>query len=1226
MLTIKCVEFSRSENSEAKRLRRLAPDWKKIPRCGIMDLRNSPVVCSVSLAISRPVATKLRYLSRSCSQPEGYEQLQFTTIHPNAKELSVYKPVDPRVNFPKLEEEVLAFWERNHIFEKSVSQREGADDFVFFDGPPFATGLPHFGHFVPSTIKDIIPRYKAMKGYKVERRFGWDCHGLPVENLIEKELGLNSKTAIEEYGIDKFNEACRAAVLRYVKEWRGTITRLGRWVDFDHDYKTMEPDYMETIWWVMKSLWEKGLLYEGHYILPYCPRCATVLSNHELNLGGYKDVHDPAITVRFKIMDNRGEVSPPAAKPQASPLPPSAGDTPATPPTGGGGMDAAEVNASAGVSASRNQAHQSAGTRIDEPATPPLPPDTYFLAWTTTPWTLPSNLALTLGPDIDYVLIEELADPASPAADPHSPTHYILAEARLPAYFKDETQYKIIWRKKGAELTGIRYEPLFPYFADAAEQNGFRTWTGDFVSTDDGTGIVHTAPGFGEDDARVLKGTGVPVICPVDAECRFTAEVTDFAGLFVKDADKAIMEKLKTEGKLFKRDQILHSYPHCWRCGSPLIYRAVGSWFVNVERIKLDMLKANSEIYWVPEHIKDGRFGKWLEGARDWAISRNRYWGNPLPIWRCRDCGKIICVGSRAELEELSGVYAQDLHKHFVDSITFPCSKTGAGKDGAACSGVMERIPEVLDCWFESGAMPYGQNHYPFENKEFFDSHFPADFINEGLDQTRGWFYTLTILAAALFKKPAFKNCVVSGLVLASDGKKMSKSLRNYTDPVEVINAFGADALRLFLVHSAVVKADDLRYSDEGVREVMKSIIIPLWNAYSFFVTYANIDKVSPSGAPPQPVNPLDQWILSEAENLAEKTGNALDAYDMTRAVDPILEFIDLLNNWYIRRSRRRFWRSENDTDKIEAYGTLYDVLKTLITVASPFMPFTTDAIWQNLRCPEDAESVHLTDFPVPRKERRNIPLEFRMAQVKRAVSMGRSLRSQYGIKGRQPLAMAELVTRNQEEKKVLVEMADIIREELNVKDLIFGDNEEDLVEYEVKANFRVLGKELGKDMKAAAARIETLGQAEIRGILEGASIPLEIQSAEGGTRTVLVTAEKLDVRRSEKAKLRVLNEGTLTVGIDTEITRELSMEGDIRDLIRGVQNARKEMGLSVTDRIKLFVHGSDTLKEAWERFSPSVAAETLAIETEWKKAEGQIPLEAGDETWFAAIQLASGV
>jgi isoleucyl-tRNA synthetase len=830
-----------------------------------------------------------------------------------------------------------------------------------------------------------------------------------------------------------------------------------------------------------------------------------------------------------------------------------------------------------------------------------LPPNTYLLAWTTTPWTLPSNLALTLGPDIDYALVRDGED------------HYILAEARLPAYYKSETEYQRIGTYKGAELLGLEYEPLFPYFRDAAEQNAFRTYPGDFVSTEDGSGIVHTAPGFGEDDQRVLKGTGVPTICPIDAECRFTAEVGDYQGLFVKDADKAIMERLKAEGKLVKREQILHAYPHCWRCGSPLIYRAVSSWFVDVQKIKQDMLEANEQIYWVPGHIKNGRFGKWLEGARDWAISRNRYWGNPLPVWKCPDCGKVLCVGSRAELEELSGKKTGDLHKHFVDGITIPCKH---------CGGAMTRVPEVLDCWFESGAMPYGQIHYPFEKKEYFDSHFPANFINEGLDQTRGWFYTLTILAAALFRKPAFMNCVVSGLVLASDGKKMSKSLRNFTDPMEVVNTFGADALRLFLIHSAVVKADDLRYSDEGVREVLKSIILPLWNAYSFFVTYANIDGVSPAGAPGNPSNPLDKWILSVAETLAERVGNALDAYDLSRAVDPDIEFIDLLNNWYIRRSRRRFWRAsasegfENDTDKIEAYGTLYDALKTLITVAAPFMPFVTDAIWRNLRLPADPESVHLAGFPMPREARRDPALEFKMAVVQHAVSMGRSLRSQYNIKVRQPLRAVELVTRNPEEKAVLLEMTDIIREELNVKNVVFRDNEEDLVEYQAKANFRVLGKELGKDMKAAAARIETLSQTEIQGILEGATLSIDVAG-----KAVEITGEKLDIRRMEKANLRVLNEGTLTVGLDTEVTGELAREGDIRDLVRGVQNLRKEMGLAVTDRIRLRLFGSGRLKAAWEDFAEYAAAETLAAETLWEKAEDGQEVEAGDEAWLVKIE-----
>ncbi|HET7838850.1 MAG TPA: isoleucine--tRNA ligase, partial [Rectinemataceae bacterium] len=744
----------------------------------------------------------------------------------------MYKSVDPKVSFPRMEEEIVRFWEAERIFEKSISQREGAEEFVFYDGPPFATGLPHFGHFVPGTIKDIVPRYKTMRGFKVDRRFGWDCHGLPVENLIEKELGLNSKTDIETYGVANFNEACRASVLRYVKEWRSIMTRAGRWVDFDHDYKTMDPDYMESIWWVVKSLWDKGLVYEGHYILPYCPRCATVLSNHELALGGYKDVHDPAITVRFRIRATPGSYAGPALADGS----------------------------------------------------------TYFLAWTTTPWTLPSNLALSLGPDIDYVMVQDGAE------------RFILAEARLEAYYKEPAKLEVVWRKKGAELAGIEYEPLFPYFAETREQGAFRTVTGGHVTTSDGTGIVHTAPGFGEDDLEVLKGTGVPTICPVDAECRFTSEVSDYAGIFVKDADKAIMERLKAEGKLVKREQILHAYPHCWRCSHPLIYRAISSWFVKIEPIKKAMLESNRKIYWLPAHIRDGRFGKWLENARDWAISRNRYWGNPLPIWKCPDCGKTVCYGSRAEVEKVSGVKLDDLHKHFVDKVKVPCS----------CGGSMSRIPEVLDCWFESGSMPYAQVHYPFENKDHFEAHFPADFICEGLDQTRGWFYTLTVLAAGLFGTPSFKACVVNGLVLAEDGKKMSKSLRNFTDPSEVMNEFGADALRLFLMNSAVTRGDELCFSNEGVREVLKGLIIPLWNTYGFYVTYANIDGYTggKEEALPSPRNPLDRWVLSLCESLVAEVTAALEAYDMQKAITPIAEFIDSLNNWYIRRSRRRFWKS----------------------------------------------------------------------------------------------------------------------------------------------------------------------------------------------------------------------------------------------------------------------------------------------------------------------------
>jgi isoleucyl-tRNA synthetase len=1079
-----------------------------------------------------------------------------------ARRNAVYKPVDPKISFPKMEEAIVRFWEEEGIFEKSVSQREGSEEFVFFDGPPFATGLPHFGHFVPGTIKDIIPRYKTMRGFKVERRFGWDCHGLPVENLIEKELGLNSKTDIERFGIANFNEACRASVLRYVKEWRTIMTRAGRWVDFDHDYKTMDPDYMESIWWVVKSLWDRGLVYEGHYILPYCPRCSTVLSNHELALGGYKDVHDPAITIKFKVK---------AA------------------PAGAAGGLAEALRAAEGA--------------------------TYLLAWTTTPWTLPSNLALCLGPDIDYVLVNDRS--AGGAAE-----RYILAESRLGAYYKEPEKAEIVWRKKGRELAGIEYEPLFPYFAALRETTSagggaFRTVLGPHVTTEDGTGIVHTAPGFGEDDHEVLKGTGVPTVCPVDAECRFTEEVTDYAGVFVKDADKAIMERLKAEGKLVKREQILHAYPHCWRCGSPLIYRAISSWFVKIGPIKEAMLAANRKVYWVPAHIRDGRFGKWLENARDWAISRNRYWGNPLPIWKCEDCGKTVCVGSRDELEKLSGKRPTDLHKHFVDEITAPCP----------CGGTLRRIPEVLDCWFESGSMPYAQVHYPFENKKHFEEHFPADFICEGLDQTRGWFYTLTVLAAALFGDSPFKACVVNGMVLAADGKKMSKSLRNFTDPTAVMDKFGADALRLLLMNSAVTRAEDFAYSDEGVKEVLKGVLIPLWNAYGFFVTYGNIDGYE-SGRPAGAArNLLDRWILSLCEGLVREVTEGLEAYDLQRAIAPIVDFVDSLNNWYIRRSRRRFWSSgkagsAGGSDKDEAYATLHRVLTRLALVAAPVLPFMTEEIWRSLRAPGSPESIHLCDWPTYDASLRDEDLERKMASVRHAVSMGRALRVQHDIKNRQPLSRLLLVTRDAAEAELLREMADIIGEELNVKEVVFRENEEELVAYQAKANFRVLGKELGGRMKAAAERIAGLSSRDIASMLEGAILEIEVEGS-----ILALSKDKLDIQRVEKEGLKVLNEGTLTIALDTEIGEELLAEGYARDLVRGVQNLRKEAGLEVTDRIRLVVAGDGELKAALERFRDFIASETLASSISW--AEGPaVPggggafseIEAGDRTWRADV------
>jgi isoleucyl-tRNA synthetase len=1043
-------------------------------------------------------------------------------------EVLLYQAVDPKVSFPKLEESILKFWKEHDIFKKSIAQRDGNDEFVFYDGPPFATGLPHFGHFVPGTIKDIIPRFQAMRGKKVYRRFGWDTHGLPVEYEMEKELGISGAAEIEEYGVAKFNEACRSVVLRYVDEWEEVVTRMGRWVDFEHDYKTMEPDYMETIWWVFKQLWDKGLVYEGYYILPYDPALATPLSNFEVNLGGYKEVDDPAITVRFPLED----------------------------PTA--------VGAAAGDTVS-------------------------ILAWTTTPWTLPSNLGLAVGPDVNYVRVQD------------EEQQFILAKARLEHYYRSEEEYTILAEYAGSDLIGLSYEPLFPYFASLKEEGAFVTRSAEFATADEGTGIVHVAPGFGEDDYNLFKGTGVTTVVPIDADCKFTADVSDYQGLFVKDADSRIIKDLKAQGKLVKRDTYRHSYPFSYRSKMPLIYRAVSSWFVDVPRIKQTMLDANDSINWVPSHLQKGRFGKWLEGAKDWAISRNRYWGNPLPIWKSDGSDYMECIGSRAELEEKSGVTVEDLHKHYVDEITWPAP------DG---SGTMRRVPEVLDCWFESGAMPYGQNHYPFENKEFFERNFPADFICEGLDQTRGWFYTLTVLGAALFDSAAFKNCVVNGLVLAEDGKKMSKSERNYTDPVEVINNFGADALRLFLMNSAVVRGEDLKYSDDGVRDVLKTVIIPLWNSYSFFVTYANIDSVQPTGDTRQTDNPLDQWILSETERLVHEVTINLEAYDLQRAIEPIVTFIDNLNNWYIRRSRRRFWRSENDADKAQAYETLYSVLMRLVKVAAPIIPFITEAMYRNLRAEDMPDSVHLCDYPVADVARRDYELEQKMALTQQTVSMGRALRNMHNLKIRQPLKAIHLVTRDPEEKRILREMEDIIREELNVKDAIFRENEEDLVEYEAKPNYRVLGSQLGKDMKPAAQKIQALSSHEIQSLLEGTVLNLDL-----GERNIDITQDSVVVHRHEKENLRVLNEGSLTVALDPEITDELRDEGLVRDVIRAVQTLRKESGLEVTDRITLYISAQDDVRSAVENFQDYLMNETLATDLRWERNDGGRAVDVGEET-----------
>ncbi len=1012
-----------------------------------------------------------------------------------------FKEVNNQVNFAEVEQNVLKFWNENKIFEASLEQRKNADEFVFYDGPPFATGLPHYGHLLAGTIKDVVPRFQTMRGKYVKRTFGWDCHGLPVENEMEKELKLNNKREIENYGIDNFNEACRSIVLRYTNEWEKIVGRMGRWVDFRNGYRTMDINYMESIWWVFKQLWDKGLIYEGYKILPYCPRCATPLSNFEANQG-YMEVSDPAITIRFQSSDD---------------------------------------------------------------------PHTFFLAWTTTPWTLPSNLALAVGPEIDYVKVKDGED------------FYIMAKSRLAAYYKEQPE--IVAEFKGKELEHLRYVPLFNYFKDLAADGAFQVLLADYVSTEDGTGIVHTAPGFGEDDNATCKRYRLPEVCPVDEQCCFTAEVPDYKGIYVKDADKTIIQRLKDEGKLVHRGTIKHNYPHCWRDDVPLIYRAISTWFVRIDKIKQQMIDANKNINWTPGHIKEGRFGRWLENARDWAISRNRYWGTPLPIWRNEE-GEMICVGSVAELEKLTGSKVTDLHKHYVDKLTIP-SPTGKSP--------LKRVAEVLDCWFESGSMPYAQQHYPFENKEHFEATFPADFIAEGLDQTRGWFYTLVVLGAALFNRNPYQNVVVNGLILAEDGQKMSKRKKNYPDPMLIVDTYGADALRLFLLSSQVVRAEDLKFSENGVKEILRGVMIPLWNAYSFFVTYANVDNYTPipgAAAPQNPSNPLDRWILSSLSQMVEEITNEMENYNLQKAANRFAKFIDDLTNWYIRRSRRRFWKSQNDNDKNEAYAVLHHVLLVFAEAAAPFIPFITEEIYRNLRTPEMPVSVHLCDYPLPDASIRDPYLETQMELTMNTVSLGRYLRTQSNLKVRQPLAKAIIVAAG-EKRQMLQETAWIIQDELNVKAIEFSNDEDALVVRSAKANFKALGGRLGKNMKEAANLISQFTSREIGEILNGSAKNINLND---GSQCV-ISADDLIVKRDELPGVTVATGNGVTIALATEITPELEAEGFAREFVSKIQNLRKESMFEVADRIKIEYQAAAENVAKIAKFAEYIGNETLAVE-----------------------------
>lgn len=881
----------------------------------------------------------------------------------------MFKSVDPKQSLPEVEKEILKFWEKNKIFKKSLELRKDAELYSFYDGPPFATGSPHYGHIVASTMKDVVPRYWTMRGFRVPRVWGWDCHGLPIENIAEQELGIKRKKEIlEKYGVAKFNEICRSKVLEYVEEWKKVIKRLGRWADMENAYKTMDLPFMESVWWVFKQLWDKGLVYEGYRSMHICPRCETTLSQSEV-AEGYKMTKDLSVVAKFEMVSTNYE-------------------------------------SGTNVRTTNNE-------------------KTYFLVWTTTPWTLIGNVALAVGENISYAKIK-LGD-----------AYYYMAKDRIAGIMKDigsnfdGAELSII---KGKDLVGKKYKPLFDYYSKNKNlknrENGWKIYPAGFVAIEEGTGIVHIAPAFGEDDLNLGKEYNLPFIQHVDMDGVIKKEAKDFAGLDVKPKDDPlktdieVIKYLDKEKLLFSKGKYEHSYPHCWRCETPLLNYATSSWFVNILKIKDGMLKLAKDINWSPAHMKEGRFGNWLEGARDWSISRQRFWASVIPIWRC-ECGEIRVIGEIRELEKLSGQKITDIHKHVVDEVTFKCEK---------CKGEMKRIPDVLDTWFDSGSMPYAQVHYPFENKEIFEKSFPADFIAEGVDQTRAWFYYLHAIATAIKDSSAYKNVVVNGIVLAEDGKKMSKRLQNYPDPAEVMGKYGADALRFYLMSSPVVAAENLNFSEKDLAENVRGMFRMFWNSYSFFVLYANIDKFDPklSSGQSQKLsfnNFLDRWIISELHLLIKNVNRHMEAYELSKTARLFPVFIDNLSNWYIRRSRKRFWKSENDEDKKQAYETLHYVLVELSKLMAPFTPFVSEEIYKNLT---GKESVHLADFPVANEKMIDGEINKQMQMVRRFVKMGLAARAKAGIKVRQPLSKIEI------NESVDDNLVDLIKDEVNVKKVNF--------------------------------------------------------------------------------------------------------------------------------------------------------------------------------------------
>jgi isoleucyl-tRNA synthetase len=1043
-----------------------------------------------------------------------------------------FRDVDPKQSFPELEEQILARWAESDVFHRSLKARADAPVWSFYEGPPTANGRPGSHHVLARVFKDIYPRYRTMRGYRVPRKAGWDCHGLPVELEVERELGISSKAEIEAFGIAEFNQRCRDSVFRYVEDWNRLTARIAFWIDLDDPYVTMTNDYIESVWWSLRQAWDRNRLYQGHKVVPYCSRCGTALSSHEV-AQGYKDVEDPSVYVRMPIV---------------------------------------------------------APTPSDEIPESPLEPGDNLLVWTTTPWTLITNAAIAAGPEIEYVRVRHQDEVLVMA---RSALRRVLGDPDAPGREAEAAaSFDVIAHFPGSALAGTRYEPPFTYITDYGPR-GHTVLKADFVSTDDGTGLVHTAIAFGEDDFRLGEQYGITLQNPVKPDGTFDERIPDFQGRFVKDADEDIIEALRASGRLFRSTIYEHAYPHCWRCETPLLYYAKSSWYVRTTDFADRMLAENERIGWHPDHIKNGRFGKWLEGNQDWALSRERYWGTPLPVWICEaeDCDERFCAGSVADLRERGGEVPEDLHRPYIDEVTLRCERCGAE---------MRRVAETIDAWYDSGSMPFAQYHYPFEGEAEFSERFPADFISEGIDQTRGWFYSLLAVSTQLFDETSYRNCVCLGLIADPEGQKMSKSRGNVVDPWEVIGRHGADAFRWYYLTQQPWAG--YRFSADTLGESVYGFFNTLWNTYRICTLYANAEGLGTGeldGA--GPATELDRWALSRLQSVIAEVIEGMEDYDCTTAGRAIAAYVDELSNWYVRRSRRRLWEGE-----AAALATLRRCLLDVSRLAAPFIPFLAEEIHANLAGGTDGEfgdrpdSVHLCDFPEPDPALSDAALEAAMVAVRRTVELGHAARAQSGLKVRQPLHRAVVVA-SEDERAAIAAHADVVREELNVKELDFVSDESELVSYEVKPNYRTLGPRFGKDMPQVADAVAALDPAHVAAaIAEGREVGISI-----GGRDHTLAPEDLILALEPLEGYQVEAEAGHAVALELEIDDDLRREGLAREIVHAIQNARRDAGLEVTDRIALVLGGDESLLEAARAHEAYVSGETLATSVAYDGADG---------------------